>query len=301
MMNTQAWLSATRPRTLPLALSSILMGSFLAASHGSFSAWVLGLCALTTIFLQVLSNLANDYGDSIHGADSEERTGPSRAVQSGEISAVSMKRAVAAFALLSLLSGVALLMVALGDQWVMALGFLALGMLSIAAAIKYTMGKNPYGYAGLGDVSVLFFFGLVGVGGTYYLHVGHLEWSILLPAITSGLFATAVLNVNNIRDIASDLAAGKHSIPVRIGRENAIVYHWAILALGFGSAMVYALLRLESFWELGFVLALPLLIKNGLTVQREVLSERLDPMLKQMALTTFFFTLLFGMGQVLGL
>ena len=157
MTNTKAWLQAFRLRTLPLALSSILMGAFLAGSVGAFQWSIFLLCVFTTILLQILSNLANDYGDSIHGADHAERKGPSRAVQSGAISARQMKAAVVLFVFLSLSSGISLLLVSFGLDWNALLFFLGLGILSIAAAIAYTVGKKPYGYAGLGDFSVLIF------------------------------------------------------------------------------------------------------------------------------------------------
>lgn len=210
----QAWLHAIRLRTLPLALSSILIGSFLAAFEGSFRWEVFGLAAVTTIFLQVLSNLANDYGDSVHGADSLERKGPIRAVQSGIISLPEMKRAMIVLAICSFLSGIALLYLALGD-WKLFLLFLGFGLLAIYAAITYTSGSNPYGYIGLGDISVFAFFGLLGVVGTYFLHSLDFDWLVMLPAVSLGCFSTAVLNINNIRDIDSDIKAGKkiHTCP----------------------------------------------------------------------------------------
>jgi 1,4-dihydroxy-2-naphthoate octaprenyltransferase len=164
-MNVQVWLKAFRLRTLPLALSSIGMGTFLAAYQGEFDGWIFLLCCLTTIFLQILSNLANDYGDTIHGADHADRVGPSRAVQSGLISQSQMNKALLIFIVLSLLSGVYLLLLAL-DDWLSVLLFLGIGLLAILAAIFYTMGKKPYGYAGFGDISVLIFFGFVGVAGS---------------------------------------------------------------------------------------------------------------------------------------
>jgi 1,4-dihydroxy-2-naphthoate octaprenyltransferase len=218
----KAWISAFRLRTLPLALASIFLGSFIAAAHGAFDWLIFSLCVLTTLFLQILSNLANDYGDSIHGADGEHREGPSRAVQAGLISATQMKKAMTVFGVLSFITGVLLIYTAFQAQWWLALIFLGLGLGAIYAAIRYTAGKNPYGYKGLGDLFVLLFFGLVGVGGSYFLYTQVLDWFILLPATGCGLLAVGVLNVNNIRDIKSDEVSGKRSIPVRIGRENAV-------------------------------------------------------------------------------
>ncbi|MBD0256431.1 MAG: 1,4-dihydroxy-2-naphthoate polyprenyltransferase [Cytophagales bacterium] len=299
-MNAKAWISAARPRTLPLALASIGMGSFLAAGVGEFSLRVFLLCAFTTIFLQVLSNLANDYGDSVHGADSQERQGPQRAVQSGVISARQMRTAMIVFALLSLCTGVWLLYEALKDASARTIGlFFGLGLCAIAAAVTYTAGKRPYGYAGLGDVSVLLFFGLLGVLGTYYLHVKSISPLLVLPALSCGFFATAVLNVNNIRDIESDRKAGKKSIPVRLGRAAAVRYHWLLLGAGLLCAVAYVALTYASPWQLLFLVTLPLLGRNALAVKRNRNAVDLDPYLKQMALTTLLFVLTFGLGQLI--
>ncbi|MEM7373224.1 MAG: 1,4-dihydroxy-2-naphthoate polyprenyltransferase [Bacteroidota bacterium] len=293
----KTWLSAFRLRTLPLALASIGMGSFLAGADGLFDETVFALCALTTIFLQILSNLANDYGDSVHGADSLDREGPQRAVQSGQISRSAMFRAMIVFAILSLASGLSLLYLSL-DSLQGFLMFLGVGILAIIAAITYTAGKKPYGYAGLGDISVLLFFGWVGVIGTYFLHTQTFDPLLLLPASSCGLFAVAVLNVNNIRDIESDKKAGKKSIPVRIGRRKAIAYHWFLLSAGLLSAMIYVMAKFETPWQWLFLLSLPLLWINGRAVQTKTKASELDPFLKQMALTTLLFVLTFGIGQV---
>ena len=274
------------------------MGGFLASSADAFRWDIFLLCILTTIFLQILSNLANDYGDSVHGADSADRKGPSRAVQSGAITAAQMRNAVILFVILCLISGITLLFVSFGLNWNAILFFLGLGLLSILAAIAYTVGKKPYGYAGLGDFSVLIFFGLVGVLGSYYLFTKKISWYEILPALSCGFFSIAVLNINNIRDIDSDKKAGKFSIPVRIGRENAVIYHWCLLLFGLGSSVVYTFLTYHSPWQLLFLLSVPLLIINGLAVSKKKSSE-LDPYLKQMALSTLFFVLLFGTGLIL--
>ncbi|MGB0525452.1 MAG: 1,4-dihydroxy-2-naphthoate polyprenyltransferase [Flammeovirgaceae bacterium] len=294
----KAWLEAFRLRTLPLALASIGMGSFLAAAESRFRLGVFALCSLTTIFLQILSNLANDYGDSIHGADSKDREGPQRAVQSGAISAQAMKKAMMLFGGLSLISGLSLLYVAgLGLQTLLL--FLGLGVLAIIAAITYTAGSKPYGYIGLGDISVLAFFGVLGVMGTFYLHTGVIAWKYLLPSLSCGFFAIAVLNVNNIRDIQSDTKAGKRSIPVRIGREKAVIYHWGLLIGGMLSAVVFVLLDFSSIYQLIFLVTIPLIIKNGKAVATLTQPKELDPFLKQMALTTLIFVLTFGIGQLI--
>ena len=299
-MSFSPWLSAARPRTLPLALASILMGSFLAASTGAFRWDVFGLAALTTIFLQILSNFANDYGDTVNGVDTADRTVAVRAVQSGRITAAQMRRAIVLFSILSFVSGIGLLAVAFRDgSWRDVFAFLGLGLLAIGAAITYTVGQKPYGYLGLGDLSVLLFFGWVGVLGTFYLHTRQFDPLLLLPATACGLRAVGVLNVNNIRVIESDRRNGKNSIPVRLGKERASRYHWALLLGGFGCAVAYVLLRYESAWQWLFVVSLPLLVRIGWGVSRGERPAEIDPYLKQMALTTLLFVVTFGIGQLL--
>ncbi len=296
-----SWVSAARPRTLPLALSSILMGNFLAAAANQFD-WAIGaLACLTTILLQVLSNLANDYGDAVNGKDTDARVGPARAVQSGAISAEAMRRAMRLFALLSLGAGVGLLYVALQNAtaqtfWV----FLGIGVSAIVAAVTYTAGKNPYGYVGLGDLSVLVFFGWVGVLGSYYLQTQRIDFTLLLPASSCGLFAVGVLNLNNMRDIESDALTGKRSIPVRLGRAKSVVYHWLLLLIGMACSVGFLFINQPTKpiqWL--FLLSFPLFIRNGMVVSKTQNPRDLDPYLKQMALSTLLFVLLFGIGLLM--
>lgn len=298
-MKIRAWFQAFRLRTLPLAFSCIFMGAFLAASAGVFNGWIFGLSLLTTLFLQVLSNLANDYGDAASGVDSSARSGPKRTVSSGLITRREMKNGLIVFSVLSLLSGVLLIFTAFSDQWVLVLVFLILGLGAIAAAIKYTVGKKPYGYAGWGDFFVLVFFGLVGVGGSYFLYSQSLSYWIILPALSCGLLAVGVLNVNNIRDIESDKQAGKLSIPVRIGRKRAIIYHWLILVLGLSAAVVYVIVHGPVPGGYLFLLTLPLFYINARAVKVKEHAAELDPFLRQLALSTLIFVVLFGIGQLI--
>jgi 1,4-dihydroxy-2-naphthoate octaprenyltransferase len=295
---TKAWLSAFRLRTLPLALSCIGMAGFLAAAANKFNGLIFFLCCLTTIFLQVLSNLANDYGDSVNGADHAERKGPKRAVQSGAITADQMKKGVIVFIFLCLISGISLLLISFGLDWNALLFFFILGLLSIAAAIAYTVGKKPYGYIGLGDISVLIFFGLVGVMGSLYLFTKSVSLLDVLPSLSCGLFSIAVLNINNVRDIESDRTAGKFSIPVRIGKAKASIYHWFLLLTGLLSSVIYVMMNYKSPWQFLFLLTAPLFVRIGLAVSRKP-SVELDPYLKQMALSTLLFVVLFGVGFLL--
>lgn len=289
-----------RPRTLPLALASIIMGTGLAAADGLFD-WVVALlCVLTAILLQILSNLANDYGDSFHGADRVERKGPKRAVQSGLVTAAEMRRAIILTSVAAMVAGVALLWFAFGrDAFSLTIIFVLLGAAAIGAAITYTAGKMPYGYAGLGDIAVLIFFGWVGVIGSYFLQTIRFSWVLLLPATACGLLAVAVLNVNNIRDMESDRLAGKNSMPVRLGLPRARLYHWFLLISATLLAVVYCLLNSDSLWQYLFLLALPLLLRNGLAINRVIELSTLNPWLKQMSIASLAFVALFTIGQVL--
>ena len=295
MATVSDWIEAFRLRTLPLAFASILMGTFVAIFDGYFDAITLLLTILTTLFLQVLSNLANDYGDASSGVDSDARQGPQRMVQSGTITAQSMKRALVVCAILCLVSGLGLLFYVFGERWQTILIFLAIGLLAIWAAIKYTVGHNPYGYAGFGDLFVMLFFGLVGVVGTYYMYVGRVEASVWLPALSTGFFAVGVLNVNNIRDIASDEAAGKRSIPVRIGLDKAIIYHQVLLANGLACALLFHLTKDLPWWSWLFMLSAPLMMVNAKAVAT-IQGKALDPYLRQLAIASLLFAVLFGVG-----
>ena len=297
----QIWIQALRLRTLPLALACIMLGGFLAAAAGALNWVILILCVVTAVCLQILSNLANDYGDSAHGADHAERAGPQRAVQSGAITPGEMKRAMGLFAALSAVSGLALVITAFGlEALPLVLLFLLLGAAAIWAAVNYTAGKNPYGYAGLGDLFVLLFFGWVGVLGTYFLQARSLPWALWLPATSAGLMAVAVLNVNNIRDIESDAQAGKRTIPVRLGPVKARLYHWLLLSAAFVLAGLYGVVTFHSVWQFLFVLALPLLLRQGAAVTRTTDPRKLNPLLKQMVFIALIFDFLLGLGQILG-
>ncbi|OIN61303.1 1,4-dihydroxy-2-naphthoate polyprenyltransferase [Arsenicibacter rosenii] len=305
----KSWLAAARPRTLPLALASIILGSFLAAAAGQFSWTITLLASLTTIFLQILSNFANDYGDAISGKDTAERVGPRRAVATGLITKEAMFKGIVVTSGLSLITGIWLLIeataqpvIATSDAtgpsytfWV----FLVLGVLCIAAAIAYTNGKRPYGYAGFGDIAVLIFFGWVGVMGTYYLQTLAFSPILLLPASSVGFFATGVLNINNIRDIETDAKTGKNSIPVRLGRARAIQYHWFLLLGGMVMALMYSVLSGAPVIGYLYVLSFPLFILNGRAIATHTQAGSLNPRLGQLALSTLLFVILFGLGQVL--
>ncbi|MDE5422201.1 1,4-dihydroxy-2-naphthoate polyprenyltransferase [Ancylomarina sp. DW003] len=300
MSKTKAWIHAFRLRTLPLALSSILLGSFLAASHDKFNSSIFILAITTTLFLQILSNLANDLGDSISGADNENRIGPERAVQSGDISKKEMKNMLFVFIVLSLISGVFLIyeaarIITMRD----AIVIFTIGILAILAAVNYTIGKNPYGYMGFGDLFVFIFFGLVGVIGSYFLHTGSIVWDVFLPASSVGFLSAGVLNLNNMRDIENDAQTGKRTLVVKIGSKNAKKYHLIILSFAMFFACVYSIYNFDSPYQFIYLFSFPLILRNISVVMKNSNPQDLDPELKKLALSCFFFSLSFGIGTLL--
>lgn len=295
------WWETARPKTLPLALASIFTGSALGywANPQGFNGLVMALCLLTTILLQVLSNFANDYGDHQKGSDTEERIGPLRGIQKGAISVKELKWGLILMVVASFLSGSFLIGIAyecLSDLF----AFAGLGILAIVAAITYTVGAKPYGYMGLGDISVLVFFGLLGVGGTYYLQTHSIDSHIILPAIGSGLLASAVLNINNLRDIEQDAKAGKNTLAVRLGAYKGRVYHCILLSVAALCYLAFALATAISWTNYLFVLAIPLLAKHAIFVYRSQQPSTLRPMLAQMSMISLLINILFSLGLLIG-
>ncbi len=294
------WLKAFRLRTLPLALSSIILGGFLSAYTKNFNLLVTSLAIVTTILLQILSNLANDFGDFKIGTDNDERVGPTRSVQGGDISAKSMKKAVHLFIGLSLVSGSSLIYFGtVGMSVGNFIAFFILGVLAIAAAVNYTMGNNPYGYKGYGDFFVLIFFGFIGVLGTYYLNAHTLNLNLFLPALSLGLLSTAVLNLNNLRDIENDKKSGKHTLVVKYGTRKSKIYHILIVLLAILSAVIFNYQNFESYWQFLFLITAPLFIKDLIQISKNSNPKDLDPFLKKQAINTLLFSITFGLGLIL--
>ena len=273
------WLDAARPKTLPLALVSILTGSVLAYANGQYSIVIAVMAFITATLLQVLSNLANDYGDTQKGTDNEQRIGPLRAMQSGAITSQQMQYAITFNIILTIISGLTLVLYAL-DSFESIVAFIGLGITAILASITYTMGKRPYGYVGLGDISVFIFFGLLGVAGTYFLHTGHLDPSLILPAIGCGLFAVAVLNINNMRDIENDRACGKRTMAVRLGQNKAKYYHLFLLSIAL-LVFTIALIKFNSpLWvNLPFLISIYVVSCHALVVWRAKQPVEFAPMM----------------------
>lgn len=289
-----------------MAVSSVLVGSALArlgdrVDHdgpGEYRTSILLLALLTAVLLQVLSNLANDLGDHEHGTDNAGRVGPQRAVQSGAITSTQMKRAMIICGVLAFMSGCALITVALGFM-VTTLLFLGVGLLAIGAAVKYTFGKNPYGYAGLGDVSVFLFFGVIGVCGTFFLHTRGLHWAVFLPAAAFGLLSAGVLNVNNMRDIANDAASGKRTLVVRMGSTNARIYQTTLVLMDIALLTSFTLLMKMPWTGWLFLLIVPGFIIHLRKVWTTTEPRDLDPQLKVLAMGTFLTAILFSLGLIL--
>lgn len=292
------WLSTARPKTLPLALASILVGSALAYRYGQFDSVITILALLTTTLLQILSNFANDYGDHISGADTQERIGPKRAIQHGMITGAQLKTALYVVGILGFSVGVVLISYAYQSLQDLLI-FLGLGVIAIVAAITYTVGKKPYGYLGLGDISVLIFFGFLAVLGTFYLQAHFISSVLFLPAFGCGLLSVAVLNINNLRDIEQDRKAGKNTLVVRIGQQNGKRYHLALLVGSLCAYLLFGLIAFEHWYQFMFLLALPLLFKHGRIVYLHQQPESLRPLLGQMAGLALVTNLLFSVGLIL--
>ena len=301
------WIKAARLRTLPLSISGIIMGSFIARwkllqNGETWDITIFALALLVTLLYQVLSNYANDYGDGVKGTD-KNRIGEAeqRAVASGKISASQMRNAVILFALLSLVTTFYLLYKAFFPDFIKEFyTFIGLGVACILAAIGYTVGKKPYGYLGLGDIMVFIFFGLVSVCGSYFLFTKSFDWDILLPASAIGLLSAAVLNLNNMRDIENDEKSGKKTLALRLGFKNAMIYEMIILVLPPILVLMY--MMINHLQEQGkyyafifFVTVFPLM-----SLRRKIMAvkepKELDPFLKQVAMITFVMSILVAIG-----
>jgi len=292
MPNIKAWVSAARLRTLPLSVSGIIVGSSLASEYNVWQSPIFWLAILTTIGFQVLSNFANDYGDGVKGTD-DDREGEQRLIASGIISPKQMKSAMVITALITLVIAVFLIYLSFGkDDFLHSLLFFGLGIASIIAALKYTIGNNAYGYSGFGDLFVFLFFGLLSVLGSYYLFVHQLELDLLLPATTIGLLSMAVLNLNNMRDIENDAKNNKITLVVKMGSEKAKYYHYSLILLSILLSTVYVFLHFESTKQFLILIAFIPIIINLIVVYKNKEPKLLDSELKKVALSTFLFSIL---------
>ncbi len=296
MPTLKNWISAARLRTLPLSVSGIIVGTAIAAFGGYFDGNIFSWALITTILYQILSNFANDYGDGVKGTDNMNRVGPQRALQSGAISPLQMKKAVILTGILALFSTLTLVYVSFQGAPGYMILFILMGILAIIAAIKYTVGSNAYGYHGLGDLFVFVFFGWVSVVGVYFLYTKQISWDVFLPGTTIGLLSTGVLNLNNMRDLESDRAAGKNTLAVKLGEKKIRIYHYTILIIAMLTTTVFLWLHYRHPGNLLFLIAyVPILVHLKKLSGTKNLTL-LDPELKKLALSTFLLAVLFYMG-----
>jgi 1,4-dihydroxy-2-naphthoate octaprenyltransferase len=301
------WIKAARLRTLPLSLSGIIMGSFIARwkLYGEGGIWdwrIFALALLVTLLYQILSNYANDYGDGVKGTDAKRVVeAETRAVASGKITAKQMKNAVIILSVLSFAATVGLLYVTFIPEYMNEFyTFIGLGIASILAAIGYTIGKKPYGYMGLGDLFVFIFFGLVSVCGSYFLFTKSFSWDMLLPGTAVGMMSMAVLNLNNMRDIESDRLSGKNSFALRIGFKNAMIYEMILLQLPLILMLVF--FGVNGFFQSQnyYVFIVMILLLPLMKLRRQIMAVKnpreLDPFLKQVGIMTFMMAVLTAAG-----
>jgi 1,4-dihydroxy-2-naphthoate octaprenyltransferase len=292
------WVEAARLRTLPLSVSGIIVGSFYAMSQGMFNWNIVIFALLTTLGLQILSNFANDYGDGVKGTDNDDRVGPKRAIQSGVISPAQMKTAIKITSVVTMLLALALIYFAFKNKQeylVYSLVFFVLGVLAIASAIRYTVGKGAYGYRGYGDVFVFIFFGLVSTFGVYFMFSKSLDLLLLLPATSIGFLSVGVLNLNNMRDEESDRKAGKNTIVVKNGNAWAKKYHFFLVISAMVLVLIFAFLNDFQIDQYIFVVAYFPMISHLMTVYKNKTPRLLDPELKKLAISTFLLSVLLAL------
>jgi len=299
-MQLKPWITAARLRTLPLAISNILLGSMLAYNQGKFKLIISLLGLATAVLLQILSNYANDYGDFVSGADEKRISKYERALQSGKISSKQMRWMLIILSLLRFITGILLITLAVNALGTIGIVvFLVIGILCIIAAITYTIGKKPYGYIGIGDIAVFIFFGIVGVCGIYVLQTQQWDWYVLFPASSFGLLSVGVLNINNIRDIESDRISGKKTLVVRVGLEKAKIYHTWLIIMALLLGIVSTILDYHGAFQLLYLLTIPFFIMNIYRVRASTHSAMLDDELRNLSLTTFFYSVTYGLGLIL--
>ena len=297
---TKVWIRAARLRTLPLSISGIVVGNGLCVQDANFSWMLFSLMLLTAIAFQIVSNLANDFGDGVKGTDNVHRVGPKRVLQAGLLSPSVLKKGIVWVTVVALILAICLITTAFGSEsWIYFLIFLGLAFCSIWAAIFYTVGENAYGYRGLGDLFVFIFFGLVSVLGSYFLQLKVFSTAAISMALVLGLLSVAVLNLNNMRDRESDANVGKRTLAVILGALGAKYYHYVLIVSAGGILFVFFIQQSLSFYWLAFLGLIPL----GIHLRTVIMNEdpkSLDPELKKVALTTFLLSILIFISFSLG-
>jgi 1,4-dihydroxy-2-naphthoate octaprenyltransferase len=296
-MNVKASIKSMRLRTLPLSMAGVILGILLAVADYKVDVWAAVLIVLTTVCLQILSNLSNELGDVLRGTDTAEREGPGYGLNTGEMTVGQMKVLIGVFIGLCIVFGTLMTWRAFGTLLELTpILVLMLGAAAIAGAMKYTLGRNPYGYRAKGDIYVFLFFGLVAVLGAYFVctqGVG-LTWKLLLPAAGIGCFSVGVLNVNNIRDMKTD-AANRVTVAIKLGEHRAKIYQTVLICLGWCCMVAFTLLSWPDWRHWIWVITLPLYVLHLRGVWTRT-GRALDPMLPLLVMSTFALSLLMGLG-----
>jgi len=299
MNKFKLWISVFRLRTLPLSLSGIIIAGSIAYYNGYFDVIIFGLAILVTLGLQILSNLANDYGDGIKGTDNRNRIGPERGIQSGKISPKEMFDAIKINIIVLIFLIFMLILSAFGTHhFLSSIVFFILGFMAIYAALRYTIGETAYGYRGLGDLMVFLFFGIISVLGAYYLFAKSLEHVLIMPACIVGLLSTAVLNLNNMRDLKSDTESDKITVAVKLGLIKAKNYHAFLLIFALILGMLFSLLYYRSLMSLLFLVTFIPIVRHIVFVYKVKEVKELDSQLKILALSTFVLSLTLGLSFI---
>lgn len=291
MSELKYYIKSFRLRTLPLSVSGIVMGSFIACSEGKFNIYTFIFAIATTLSLQILSNLANELGDAKKGTDNINRLGPVRSLQQGKLSLSNIQNMIFLFIILSIVFGLSLIFSAWDILSLNSLFFIFLGLFSILSALAYTLGKNAYGYKGLGDIFVFIFFGLVSTVGSYFLMSNNINFTIFLPSFSVGFLSVAVLNLNNMRDIENDKNYGKITIPVKIGLQKAKIYHIFLIISAFFSMICYMNKIDASLSAYLFILSFPIFLFHISAIAKER-GKILDKQLPILTFSTLLFTVL---------
>ena len=294
------WIKAARLRTIPLSVSGILIGSFAAYADELFNIYIFSLAICTTISYQILSNFANDFGDGIKGTD-KNRVGPTRLIQSGQISKANMIIGIKIFVFMSFILTAILIFISFRGDLVNMTLFFFLGVLAIVSAIKYTIGKNAYGYLGFGDFFVFTFFGLVSVMGSYFLYSSDLKVDLIFPSMTVGFLSAAVLNLNNMRDIRNDMLSKKNTIAVKLGAKNSKIYHYILILLSVINILIFYF-NTEQNSLLNVVMIVSVIAVLFYHIfQVHVFTDEIDfdKLLKPLVLTTFFYSIIISSNYIL--
>ena len=284
------WIQASRIETLPLSISGIIVGSFYAFYNYSFDKIIFVLSIITAISFQILSNFANDYGDGVLGTDNN-RIGPKRVIASGKLTLEELKKGILVNVFISITLSYSLIKYSFKNDYLFIVIFLFLSIFSILAAIKYTMGKSPYGYYGFGDTFVFLFFGLLSVFGSYFLQTNSIDYEVFILGSIIGFLCVGVLNLNNIRDIENDSKMNKKTIPTRIGFRYAKFYHYFLIIASILLIFTFAT-KFKISNNLIFIIVGILPITFHLFKVNQAKSPiEFKPLLKQLAISTFFFSI----------